>query len=134
MKFDLFRKISKTVTYKGSFKFLREGKVIIKPIFWTNTNKLLEKSNIIGVKTGITGKAGGCLATAFKIDKEEGYIIVLGSNSTDNRFKSASRTGNESFGNPHVGNITSKPRYPGTVPGSTSGGMKWRFHWCACAR
>ena len=91
MKFDLFRKISKTVTYKGSFKFLREGKVIIKPIFWTNTNKLLEKSNIIGVKTGITGKAGGCLATAFKIDKEEGYIIVLGSNSTDNRFKDTMR-------------------------------------------
>ena len=54
--------------------------------------------------------------------------------STDNSTKSASRTGNESVGNPHVGNMTSKPRYPGTVPGSTSGGMKWRFHWCACAR
>jgi D-alanyl-D-alanine carboxypeptidase len=69
MKYDVFRKISKTVTYKGAFKFLKDGKVLIKAIFWTNTNKLLEKSNIIGVKTGITNKAGGCLATAFKIDK-----------------------------------------------------------------
>lgn len=69
MKYDLLKKIAKTITHKGCFKFLKDGKVILKAIFWTNTNKLLEKSNIIGIKTGITNKAGGCLATLFKIDK-----------------------------------------------------------------
>jgi D-alanyl-D-alanine carboxypeptidase (penicillin-binding protein 5/6) len=59
------RKIVKTHTYKGTFKFFREGKVVCKPAHWTNTNKLLSRPNVIGLKTGVTSKAGGCLATAF---------------------------------------------------------------------
>jgi D-alanyl-D-alanine carboxypeptidase len=52
-------------------------------------NKLLEKnSNVLGIKTGITPKAGGCLATFYKIDEQNyAYIIVLGCNSTEARFK-----------------------------------------------
>ena len=78
-----FRKIVKTQTYKGTFKFFREGKVICKPAYWTNTNKLLTKNNIIGLKTGVTGKAGGCLSTTYITKKnEEATIIVLGCATT----------------------------------------------------
>jgi D-alanyl-D-alanine carboxypeptidase len=87
MRNEVFRKITRTVTHKGFFKFFKEGKVVSKAIFWTNTNKLLEKREVIGIKTGITGRAGGCLATAFTIDEKEGFIVVLGSNSTEGRFR-----------------------------------------------
>jgi D-alanyl-D-alanine carboxypeptidase len=43
---------------------------------------------VIGIKTGVTNRAGGCLATAFAVDdKTEGIIIVLGSISTEHRFR-----------------------------------------------
>lgn len=88
MRSEVFRKVIKTVTHKGYFKFFKEGKVVSKPIFWTNTNKLLEKSDVIGIKTGITNRAGGCLATAFTIDeKSEGFIVVLGCSSAESRFR-----------------------------------------------
>lgn len=66
---------------------MRDGKGILKPIIWNNTNKLLGKSFICGIKTGNTSKAGSCLTTAFKNNGEEGIIIVLGSSSADQRFK-----------------------------------------------
>lgn len=78
----------KTQTYKGLFKFFKEGKVVCKPVYWSNTNKLLERSNIVGVKTGITVKAGGCLSTFFtSVNDEEGIIVVLGSASQEDRFR-----------------------------------------------
>lgn len=88
LKNEEFRKIVKAQTHKGLFKFFREGKVVCKPVYWTNTNKLLEKSNIVGVKTGITNKAGGCLSTSFVGNNgEEGIIVVLGSASAEDRFR-----------------------------------------------
>jgi len=88
MAHPIFRKIVRTPNYKGAFKFFKDKKVIYRPIFWTNTNKLLGKREIVGIKTGITTRAGGCLATAFMIDDEsEGFIVVLGSDSTETRFK-----------------------------------------------
>ena len=88
MKKETFRKIAKTPTHKGFFKFFKDGKVVAKPIFWTNTNKLLEKDDVIGIKTGITARAGGCLATAFLVDEQsQGFIVVLGSDSTESRFR-----------------------------------------------
>lgn len=88
MKDTNFRKIVKTQTYKGTFKFFREGKVVCKPAYWTNTNKLLTKPNIIGLKTGVTSKAGGCLSTTFMTKKnEEAMVIVLGCASTEDRFR-----------------------------------------------
>ena len=89
---QIVRKIVKTVTYKGTFKFFKEGKVICKPIIWTNTNKLLQRGDITGIKTGITSKAGGCLATSFMLGNgEEGFVVVLGCNSAQARFKDTSR-------------------------------------------
>ena len=60
-----------TQSHKGVFKFFRDGKVVCKPVFWSNTNKLLGKNNIFGVKTGITSKAGGCLSTSFICQEED---------------------------------------------------------------
>jgi D-alanyl-D-alanine carboxypeptidase len=68
MRNEIFRKIIRTVSHKGCFKFFKEGKVVTRPIFWSNTNKLLEKNSVIGIKTGVTNRAGGCLATAFVVD------------------------------------------------------------------
>lgn len=69
-------------------KIFKDGKVICKPIYWKNTNKLLVNTGILGIKTGVTSKAGGCLSTAFKNKEgEEGIIVVLGCISTDHRFR-----------------------------------------------
>ena len=49
---------------------------------------MLERGDVIGIKTGITSKAGGCLATSFMLDNgEEGFVVVLGCNSAEARFK-----------------------------------------------
>lgn len=84
MRNELFGKIVSTQRYKGTFKTFKDTKIICKPVVWTNTNKLLERdSNVVGIKTGITPKAGGCLATFYKIDDlNYAYIIVLGCTST----------------------------------------------------
>ena len=42
MKHNCFRKIVKATTHKGTFKFFRDGKVVCRPIIWSNTNNLLE--------------------------------------------------------------------------------------------
>ena len=78
-----------TPRYKGNFKTFKDKKIICKSIVWVNTNKLLERNNnVIGIKTGITPKAGGCLATFYKIDENNyAFIIVLGSSTTEARFK-----------------------------------------------
>lgn len=34
---------------------------------WRNTNRLLQKENWYGVKTGVTDSAGPCLITAVKL-------------------------------------------------------------------
>lgn len=78
-----------TIKYKGTLKSFKDKKITCKPILWSNTNKLLQTNpNVVGIKTGITPKAGGCLATQFMIDDESyGFIIVLGCSSTEARFK-----------------------------------------------
>ena len=79
-----FREIVQTKKYKGTFKNFNGGKIICKPIIWANTNKLLSRDDVIGLKTGITSKAGGCLSTTFLTsDNQEGIIITLGSSSTE---------------------------------------------------
>lgn len=44
---------------------------------WTNTNKLLENSGIMGVKTGVTRSAGPCLATMLNIGAHGILTVVL---------------------------------------------------------
>ncbi len=45
----------------------------------TTTNLLLQEGIVQGGKTGSTPKAGGCLVTAFAIEKNEIITVVLGS-------------------------------------------------------
>ena len=86
MKIEKLRKVVSTQVYKAKLKFHINGKVIVKPSFWKNTNKLLGTSEIIGIKTGITSKAGGCLTTCMKDKNGEKIVIVLGCASTEHRF------------------------------------------------
>lgn len=56
----------------------------------TNTNKLIRKySACDGGKTGFTNQAGFCLASTAVKDSMRLVSVVLGANSSDNRFKSA---------------------------------------------
>ncbi|CAD8054516.1 unnamed protein product [Paramecium sonneborni] len=43
---------------------------------WKNTNKLLEKG-FFGIKTGVTDSAGPCLASAYRSNEMEYYIIIV---------------------------------------------------------
>jgi hypothetical protein len=73
---ELICKIVSSPRYKANFKTFKEKKIICKPIVWVNTNKLLERNNsVVGIKTGITPKAGGCLATFYKID-EKNFVYM----------------------------------------------------------
>ncbi len=56
----------------------------------TNTNKLIRKySACDGGKTGFTNQAGFCLASTADKDSMRLVSVVLGADSSDNRFKSA---------------------------------------------
>ena len=56
----------------------------------TNTNKLIRKySACDGGKTGFTNQAGFCLASTAVKDRMRLVSVVLGADSSDNRFKSA---------------------------------------------
>ena len=53
-----------------------------------NTNLLLTSyEGSIGIKTGYTRKAGGCLASAATHDETTLYLVLLGSRSRTSRFK-----------------------------------------------
>ena len=41
VKSEYFRKICNTISYKGTYKVFRDGKVVCKAGSWSNTNKLL---------------------------------------------------------------------------------------------
>ena len=54
----------------------------------TNTNLLLfNYDGCIGIKTGYTRQAAGCLASAAKRDGTTLYLVLLGSRSRSSRFK-----------------------------------------------
>lgn len=65
---------------------LRGGKTQL-----VNTNKLLKTySGITGLKTGTTGKAGSCMTATAERDGMSLIAVVLGCDTTDNRFSAAS--------------------------------------------
>ena len=65
---------------------LRGGKTQL-----VNTNKLLKTySGITGLKTGTTGKAGSCMTATAERDGMSLIAVVLGCETTDNRFSAAS--------------------------------------------
>ena len=73
MKLPLFRQVVGTIKHRAQI-FNKTTKV--KRIQeWVNTNKLLPKG-FCGVKTGVTEKAGPCLASCY-MDKGIKVIIVI---------------------------------------------------------
>ena len=66
----------------------------------TNTNKLIRKySNCDGGKTGFTNEAGFCLAATAKKDNMRLISVILGADSSDNRFKSTVKMFDYGFAN-----------------------------------
>lgn len=66
----------------------------------TNTNKLIRKYSLCdGGKTGFTNEAGFCLAATAKKDNLRLISVVLGADSSDNRFDSAINMFNYGFAN-----------------------------------
>lgn len=66
----------------------------------TNTNKLIKKyAPCDGGKTGFTNEAGFCLAATAKKDNLRFISVVLGADSSDNRFSSAREMFDYGFAN-----------------------------------
>lgn len=66
----------------------------------TNTNKLIKKySACDGGKTGFTNEAGFCLAATATKDNSRLISVVLGADSSDNRFDSTMQMFNYGFAN-----------------------------------
>lgn len=66
----------------------------------TNTNKLIRKYNSCdGGKTGFTNEAGFCLAATAKQNNLRLISVVLGADSSDNRFNSTVNMFNYGFAN-----------------------------------
>ncbi len=66
----------------------------------TNTNKLIRKYSLCdGGKTGFTNEAGFCLAATAKKDNMRLISVVLGADSSDNRFASTINMFNYGFAN-----------------------------------
>lgn len=66
----------------------------------TNTNKLIKKyAYCDGGKTGFTNEAGFCLASTAKRDNLRLVSVVLGADTSDNRFASAVRMFDYGFAN-----------------------------------
>ena len=66
----------------------------------TNTNKLIRKfSACDGGKTGFTNQAGFCLASTAKKDNLRLVSVVLGADTSDNRFDGAVKMFNYGFAN-----------------------------------
>jgi D-alanyl-D-alanine carboxypeptidase (penicillin-binding protein 5/6) len=53
---------------------------------WENTNKLLGRFGIDGVKTGTTNQAGACLVTHPRISERPYVFVVLGADRSEDRF------------------------------------------------
>lgn len=66
----------------------------------TNTNKLIKKYSLCdGGKTGFTNEAGFCLTATAKKDNMRLVSVVLGADSSDNRFASTVNMFNYGFAN-----------------------------------
>ncbi len=76
-------------------EYVREGETQL-----VNTNKLITSYNgITGLKTGTTGLAGSCISATATRDDMNLVAVVLGAESTDNRFKDATKLLDYGFAN-----------------------------------
>ena len=65
--------------------YIRDGKTQL-----VNTNKLLKSyKGITGLKTGTTDKAGKCISATAKRNNMSLIAVILGADTTENRFKNA---------------------------------------------
>ena len=95
-----FKKIVNT--HKHSVQINNYSKTI------SNTNELLGKQNVYGVKTGFTGNAGRCLVTAAKNNKNlDIIVVVLGADTKKIRTKDSSKLISYAFDNFSLVNLDS---------------------------
>lgn len=86
-----------------------------------NTNKLIRSyTGITGLKTGTTSKAGSCIAATAERDSLHLISVILGADSTDNRFKDAAALLDYGFANWAV----DIPETPTIEPVIVFGGME----------
>lgn len=86
-----------------------------------NTNKLIRSySGITGLKTGTTSQAGSCISATAERDSLSLVSVILGADSTDNRFKDAAALLDYGFANWSV-TVPDRPEI-GEVP--ITGGMQ----------
>ena len=96
----------------------------------TNTNKLIRKySNCDGGKTGFTNEAGFCLAATAKKDNMRLISVILGADSSDNRFKSTVNMFDFGFAN-YKNKIILDKDITLNDKFSVSGGKKDEFEVC----
>lgn len=92
LNIDTFRKI--VSTHQCSIQINNYSKTI------SNTNELLGKQNVYGVKTGFTGNAGRCLVTSAKKDNDiDIIVVVLGADTKKIRTSDSSKLISYAFDN-----------------------------------
>lgn len=97
MKYDLIKKYS-TVWLDS----LRDGETELN-----NTNKLINKYNgITGLKTGTTSNAGFCLCATATRDNMSLVSVVLGADTSDDRFNMSTQLLDFGFANYQLCKIT----------------------------
>ncbi len=81
-----------------------------------NTNKLLRTYNgITGLKTGTTGRAGVCICATAKRDDMSLIAVVLGSDSSAERFSAAKKLLDFGFSNFETRSFPQVPELPKTI-------------------
>ena len=92
----ILRECPEVLHYSGIWTdTLRGGETML-----VNTNKLLRRyEGITGLKTGTTGGAGVCLSASASRDGLDLIAVVLGSNSSAERFDAATRLLDYGFAN-----------------------------------
>jgi D-alanyl-D-alanine carboxypeptidase len=93
MKNETFRKIASTTYYKlpTTNKYNKDDR------FFTTTNSLLLKNSslkeenfyykyALGIKTGFTTPAGNCLISAANVNNLELITVILGANTSEQRY------------------------------------------------
>ena len=91
---------------------LRDGKFML-----ANTNKLIHNyKGATGLKTGSTTKAGCCLSATATRDGMELIAVVLGAETSDARFSSASKLLDYGYSNYSIVKMAEKGEPMGTVP------------------
>lgn len=78
--------IQKIIQTKIYFSKIFRSDQTYKDVYWENTNKLLYQG-FSGIKTGVTNTAGPCLASWYKDDKQNYFVILLSSRSMDDRWQ-----------------------------------------------